>query len=47
MRVEFHHGALNDTYEKQANKQGLTFGDKANWVQKVGNGVVSILQLCT
>ena len=40
MTVEFHHGALSDTYEKQANKQGLTFGDKAEWVQNVGFGLV-------
>ena len=40
MTVEFHHGALSDTYEEQANKQGLTFGDKAEWVQNVGFGLV-------
>ena len=40
MEVEFHHGALADTYEKQANKQGFTLGDKAKWVQKVGFGLV-------
>ena len=40
MTVEFHHGALSDTYEEQANKQGLTFGDKAEWVQEVGFGLV-------
>ena len=40
MTVEFHHGALADTYEEQANKQGFTFGDKAKWVQDVGFGLV-------
>jgi hypothetical protein len=38
--IEFHHGALSDTYEKQANDQGLTFGDDAEWVQKVAYGIV-------
>ena len=40
MLVEFHHGALCDSYEKQANAQGFTFGDKAKWVEKVGFGLV-------
>lgn len=38
--VGFHHGALCDSYEKQANDQGFTFGDDAEWVQKVGFGLV-------
>jgi hypothetical protein len=38
--VGFYHGALSDSYEKQANKQGYTLGDKAKWVQKVGFGLV-------
>lgn len=38
--VEFHHGALCDSYEKQANDQGFTFGDDAEWVQQVGFGLV-------
>lgn len=38
--VLFTHGALCDTYEKQANDQGFTFGDKAEWVQQVGFGLV-------
>ena len=37
---EFHHGALADTYEEQANKQGYTYGDKAKWVEAVGYGIV-------
>ena len=40
MTVEFHHGALSETYEEQANKQGFTFGDNAKWVQEVGYGLV-------
>lgn len=38
--VCFHHGALCDPYEKQANEQGFTFGDDAEWVQNVGFGLV-------
>ena len=34
MTIEFHHGALCDSYEEQANAQGFTFGDKAEWVQE-------------
>ena len=37
---EFHHGALADTYEEQANKQGYTYGEKAKWVEAVGYGIV-------
>ena len=40
MRIEFHHGALSDSYEEQANAQGFTFGDKAEFVEKVGFGLV-------
>ena len=40
MTVEFHHGALSDTYEEQANKQGLTFGNKAEWIQNIGFGLI-------
>ena len=39
-RVGFHHGALCDSYEEQANKQGFTFGEDAEWVQEVGFGIV-------
>lgn len=38
--VEFHHGALSDNYEKQANEQGFTFGEDAEWVEQVGFGLV-------
>lgn len=40
MTVEFHHGALRDSYEEQANAQGFTLGDMAEWAQKVGFGLV-------
>ena len=40
VKVGFHHGALCDSYEEQANAQGFTFGDKAEWVEKVGYGLV-------
>ena len=39
--IGFHHGALCDTYEKQANDQGFTFGDDAEFVEKVGFGLVA------
>lgn len=39
--VEFHHGALADSYEKQANEQGLTLGEKAEFAQNVGFGLVA------
>lgn len=38
--IEFHHGALVDTYEEQANAQGFTFGNMREWVEKVGYGIV-------
>lgn len=41
MIIEFHHGALSDTYEEQANKQGLTLGDYAKFAQDVGFGLVA------
>lgn len=34
--IEFHHGALCDTYEEQANQQGFTYGDEAEFVQDIG-----------
>ena len=40
MIIEFHHGALSDSYEKQANEQGFTFGENAKWVQDVSFGLV-------
>ena len=38
--IGFYHGALSDDYEKQANDQGYTFGDKAELFQKLGFGLV-------
>jgi len=40
MTLEFHHGALCVSYEEQANAQGFTFGYMAEWVEKVGYGLV-------
>lgn len=40
MNIGFHHGALCDSYEEQANAQGFTFGDMAEWVQKASFGLV-------
>lgn len=39
--VSFRHGALSETYEKQANQQGYTFGEYADFVQKVGFGIIA------
>jgi len=39
--IEFHHGALCDTYEEQVNQQGYTYGDSAEFVQNVGYGLVA------
>ena len=38
--IGFYHGALCDDYEKQANEQGYTLGDKAELFQKLGFGLV-------
>ena len=35
MEVGFHHGALCDSYEKQANEQGFTLVDKAELFDKI------------
>ncbi len=40
MMVGFHHGALCDTYEKQANDQGFTLGNKAEHLQKCGHCLI-------
>ena len=42
MTVGFHHGALADTYEEQANTQGFTFGDNAKWIEEVGKGLTCL-----
>ena len=38
--IKFSHGILSDSYEKQANDQGFTFGTDAMWVQQVGDGIL-------
>ena len=40
MKIEFHYGALAESLEEQANKQGYTFGNLAEWVEKVNFGLV-------
>lgn len=40
MNVELHHGALADPYEEQVAKYGLTYGEQADWVEKIGFGLV-------
>lgn len=37
MEVIFRHGALCDSYEKQANKQGFTLGNKAELLDKIAS----------
>jgi hypothetical protein len=37
MEVGFHHGVLCDSYEKQANSQGFTLGDKAKLYEDIGH----------
>ena len=39
--VSFYHGALGDPYEDQARAQGFTLGNKAEFVQKVGFGLIA------
>lgn len=41
LTISFHHGALCDPYEMQANDQGFTFGDKAGFVQELGDGLIA------
>jgi hypothetical protein len=40
--IGFHHGALCDPYEEQANEQGYTLGDKAEYLQDLGFKIVYI-----
>lgn len=42
MTIGFHHGALSDSYEEQANAQGFTFGDMADWIEEVGKGLTCL-----
>lgn len=36
MEIGFYHGALEASYEKQANEQGFTLGDKTELFDKIG-----------
>ena len=40
MNIEFHYGALAESLEEQANKQGYTFDDSAEWVEKIKFGLI-------
>ena len=42
MEVGFFHGALCESYEKQANDQGFTLGDSAEKLQKCGTNLVHV-----
>lgn len=35
MEIGFRHGAMCDSYEKQANEQGFTLGEKAELFEKI------------
>lgn len=39
MTVKFYHGVLCNNYEEQANEQGFTFGDNAEWIEQIGFGL--------
>lgn len=36
LKIGFSHGTLCDSYEKQANKQGFTLGDRSELFDKIG-----------
>lgn len=38
--IKIRHGALCKTYEEQVNEQGFTYEDKAEFVEKIGFGLV-------
>ena len=38
--VAFYHGVFANTYEEQANEQGYTFGEQAEWIEKVACGII-------
>ena len=40
MMIHFSHGALADSYENQANKQGFTLGNNAELFQELGHGLI-------
>ena len=45
--IGFHHGALVDSYEKQANEQGFTLGEERERLEKLGFSLVySWIQGC-
>lgn len=37
--IEFHHGALSDPYEEQANRQGYTLGDDRERLEELGESL--------
>lgn len=39
--VVFRHGALADTYEKQANDQGYTLGGWKDFAERLGFGLIA------
>lgn len=41
MTIEIHHGALAEPYEDQVKKYGLTYGEKKQFVEGVGFGIVA------
>lgn len=38
--IGFHHGALCDPYEHQANQQGFTLGEEKELLEKLGFSIV-------
>ncbi len=40
MYVGFNHGAICDSYEKQANEQGFTLGEDRELLEKLGSSIV-------
>ena len=43
MNVVFSHGALSMTYEEQANRQGLTLGNKAELAEKLRDAILVLM----
>ena len=41
MQIVFRHGALCDDYEKQANEQGFTLGNKRVLIQNISFGLIA------
>lgn len=39
-QIGFHHGALCDPYEQQANNQGYTLGEEKELLEKLGFSIV-------